>query len=130
MLQIIKLVNGQDVIADVISIESDIIFVDEPLTINFFQKTSTSPPVVYLQRYIPFSDKSTTFIKSQHVMSMCTPLKSMQAYYKSTLKNLALHIDPMLDQELAAASGSDEISEKSQASLALLEKELTKATLN
>lgn len=130
MIQLIKLSNGQDVIGDIVASEENALFIDEPLTIMYVQKTPTSIPVIYLQRFMPFAKHSTTFIRNEHVVSVSHPLKSLEAYYKRSLKNIQLHVDPMLDQELSLASGEDEMSEESKAKLALVEKEMTNPTLN
>ena len=130
MIQIIKLSNGQDVIGDIVTSEDGALFVDEPLTIVYTQKSASSPPIIYLQRYMPFAKNTTAFIRYEHIVSVCYPIKSMEAYYKQSLKNIQLHVDPMLDQELAIASGEDEMSDESKAKLAYVEKELTKPTLN
>jgi hypothetical protein len=130
MIQLIKLSNGQDIIGDIVTSEEGAIFVDEPLTIIYTQKNPSSPPIIYLQRYMPFAKHSTMFIRNEHVVSVAYPLKSMEAYYRRSLKNIQMHVDPMLDQELSIASGEDEMSEESKSKLAYVEKEITKPTLN
>jgi len=132
MISIIKLVNGIEVIGDIISDESNIIIMKNPLQINYRYKNEFSPPVISLTRYSSFAETRDVLFKKENVMNTFTPIVNMIKYYNTSLKNIEQHIDPSVMQELNAAAGEDDqdLSPESQAKLALIERHVTKATLN
>jgi len=130
MFLIIKLISNVEVIGNVLEENKSDILMDNPLQINYKQKSELHPPTISLQRYIPFSSTTHIKFKNDHILSKTTPLTSMIDYYNASLKNIQEHVDPSIDQELAVASGTTELSSESQVKLAMIEKHITKATLN
>jgi len=130
MVSILKLVNGTEVIGNILEENKQALVIDNPLQINYVAKSPASPPVISLQRYIPFSNKTIITFKTEHIINKVEPLSNMISYYNSSLKGIQEHIDSAIDQELANASGEEELTPESQAKLAMIEKHITKATLN
>lgn len=130
MFSIIKLISNVEIMGSIIEENKNILVMDNPLQIIYKQKNELHPPVISLQRYIPFSGSTHLSFKQEHIMSKTAPLQSMIYYYSSSLKGIQEHVDPAIDQELAAASGEGELSAESKAKLAMIEKHITKATLN
>lgn len=131
MLTIIKLVSGTEIIGEVAEETKGTLTVKNPLSINYKFKNELAPPIIALSRYVSFSFDEVVEFKKEHVVSAVKPIESMKKYYNVSLKNIREHIDPNIDQELAAAAGEEEdVSSESQAKLALIERHVTKATLN
>lgn len=131
MISIIKLINGIEVIGDIVSNENNVV-IKNPLQINYRYKNEFSPPVISLTRYSPFAETFEVSFKKENVLNILTPIVNMTRYYNTSLKNIEQHIDPSIDQELSAAAGENDqdLSPESQAKLALIERHVTKATLN
>lgn len=130
MISLIKLTDGTEIIGNVLEETKNEVVVDNPLQINYTIKNHANPPVISLQRFMPFSGTTISKFKQEHVISKVAPLSNMIKYYDTSLKGIQSHVDPALDQELAIASGDDSLSLESEAKLAMLEKHATKATLN
>jgi hypothetical protein len=130
MVSIIKLTNGTEVIGSVLEENKQMLVIDNPLQINYITRSPADPPIISLHRYIPFSNKTIISFKQEHVLGKVEPLHNMVSYYNTSLKNIQLHIDPAIDNELASASDVKELSDESLARLAVVEKHVTKATLN
>ena len=130
MVSIIKLLNGTEIIGSILEENKQVIVIDNPLQINYTMKTPSSPPMIALQRYVPFSNKTIMSFKQEHIINKVEPLHNMVSYYNATLKGIQDHVDPAIDQELLSAVGDEELSPESQAKLAMIEKHITKATLN
>lgn len=131
MISIVKLVNGSELIGDLTKDEKDALSLSDALTINYRYKNDYSPPIISLTRFSSFSASKEVQLKPNHVISILEPTDSMIKYYHVSLKNIVEHIDPAIDQELATAAGDDkDLSPESQAKLALIERHVTKATLN
>ena len=95
MISLLKLVNGTEVIGSIVGDDGYALVVDDPLTVCYLQKTAAAAPMIFLQRYSPLSASTSTFFKKEHIMNVMIPLKSMEKYYEQSLKNIALHVDPM-----------------------------------
>lgn len=130
MLTIFKLINNAEVIGEVINETDELISIKNPLSINYRYKNDTSPPMIALSRYFAFSVEEVIDFKQKHVLSRSKPIGSMTGYYNITLKNIKEYIDPNVEQELVSAAGEESLSSESQAKLALIERHVTKATLN
>lgn len=132
MIQIVKLVNGSEIVGDITKEDSNAITLSNPLSINYRYKNDLSPPIVSLTRFSPFTGDKEVIFKNEHVIARITPISSMISYYHTSLKNIIEHVDPSIDQELTAASTDpdEDLSPESQAKLALIERHVTKATLN
>jgi len=130
MVSIIKLVNGAEIIGEVIFNDDMKVTLKDPLQINYRYKNDFTPPTISLQRYSPFAKPEELIFKQEHILNVTPPVANMIKYYQVSLKNIKENVDGDVDQELAAASGNDDLSPESQAKLALIERQVTKATLN
>lgn len=131
MISIVKLLNGTEIVGEVVKEENEFITMSDPLTINYRYKNDFSPPIISLTRFSSFSSSKETTIKREHILAVFVPSENMVKYYNVSLKNIIENIDPAIDQELALAAGDDkDLSPESQAKLALIERHVTKATLN
>lgn len=130
MVSIIKLVNGTEIIGEVILNDEKAVVLKDPLQINYRYKNDFSPPIISLQRYSPFAQPEEIHFKQEHIINVTPPVNNMIKYYNVSLKNIKENVDGDIDNELAAASGDDDMSPESQAKLALIERQITKATLN
>lgn len=131
MISIVKLLNSSELIGDIVNDEKESITLNNPLVINYRYKNELSPPIISLLRYSSFTSTKDITLKKEHILTMLSPTDNMIRYYKTSLKNIVEHIDPAVDQELATAAGEEsDLSPESQAKLALIERHVTKATLN
>jgi hypothetical protein len=130
MISIVKLTTGAEIIGEVLEENRAVIVIDNPLQVNYRQRNEALPPTISLHRFIPFAGTNMVTLKQEHIISKVSPLHSMVKYYEATLKNIQESVDPNIDQELLAASGEEDLSPESQAKLAMIEKHITKPTVN
>lgn len=91
----LRLVNGDEILADIIHTDEDYMVVDKPLYVNE-QMNSEGKSVVVLTKYIPFAASEICQFKQSHVLTT-TPLHpSMVKYYYNSLYFTSNHENKML----------------------------------
>lgn len=129
MITLIKLVDGTELVGELLS-NGDRITISNPLQINYFVRSPSSPPMITMHRYMPFAGNTCFMFFRDHVISQAEPNDGITQYYSATLKDIAQYMDPELNTSLlekAVALSEDDPSELAQA---LMERMVKNPLLN
>jgi len=127
MIRIIKLVNGTEVVGDIVFENNHVLEVENPVQINY--KNIEAPiPSVSLTRYIQFSKTKKCTFEKHNVMHVIVPLEGLESYYNTALFHFEQEIDQTINRELIKVSMNEE--DQDEQYLALLERISTNQPLN
>ena len=85
MIQHIRLINGDEIIGDVISVSEKTITIDNPLHVEERVNDMGYASIV-LTKYIPFSQYKVCELQKQHVITTTELDPAIQKYYYLSLK--------------------------------------------
>jgi len=103
MIQVIKLTTGDEVVGSITEQNEFGIAVSNPLAINYIQNRLTQNPVVFMQRFMPFSAQEDIHFKHENILTVADPVPGLEAYYKQTLSNIQETVDTSIVTSLADA---------------------------
>jgi len=127
MITIVRLVDGTELIGDVIN-SNDKVTIKSPLQIGYYFKTPTSIPIITMHRFMPFAKDDVFSFYLDHVMSTAEPKTSVIKYYNEMVKELAI-LDVAIEDELS--DKQEEITDTDkEIAAAIIEKTLKKPVLN
>lgn len=130
-VSIVKLVNGTEIVGDVLANDEQVVIVNDPLQINYRQKANSTLPSISLHRFNPFSNSTCMCFNNRDVLSVDSPLPGMVKYYDVSMKVIREEVDKMISDELFDAAASySEMSEETKVKMAMMEKQVYKPTLN
>lgn len=126
MIKIIKLVNGTEIVGDVVFENNVVIEVEDPVQINY--KNIEAPiPSVSLTRYLQFCKHRKCTFEKEKVINIVEPLAGLESYYNTALHHFKSEIDETIDKELMKVS---ETETEDEYYMAILERLSTKQALN
>ena len=128
MLTILKLINGMEVVGQVVESTTKSITIDNPIQINY--KNIEQPvPSVSLTRYMQFADTRQHQFNKRDILSMSGVMKGMELYYDAALEHFKTDVDQIVERELFRVSGSTTETTKEEY-MAILERISTNQALN
>ena len=94
-IQHIRLINGEELIGDVVDYYDNKILVSQPLLVNERMSQSGKSAIV-LTKYIPFSSSSVCEIQNNHVITITDIHEEMVKYYHHSLRFSYVHEENMI----------------------------------
>ena len=94
-IQHIRLINGEELIGDVIDYYDNKILVSYPLLVDERMSTSGKSAIV-LTKYIPFSTTNMCELMNTHVITITDIHEEMVRYYKHSLRFSHVHEENMI----------------------------------
>lgn len=129
-IAVIKLVNGTEIVGNVLG-EGSTVTVEDPLQINYRQKTNGGLPSVSLHRFNPFSLNNVYTFLTNEVLSVDPPVPGMVKYYEVSIKTIRSQVDSLINEELLdAAAQYGDYTEDQEIRLAMEEKNHYNPTIN
>lgn len=90
-IKIIKLINGEDLIAKVLPSSSEVVKVENPVRIVVMpNKLDPKTPNVGLAPWAEFSDEKVFVLDKSHVLCIMTPVKEFVNQYNTIFGGLVL----------------------------------------
>ncbi len=130
-VSIIKLVNGTEIVGNVLDDDGNVVIINDPLQINYRQRNNSNLPSISLHRYNPFSNSTCSIFNGKDILSIDLPLPGMVKYYDVSIKYIREEVDKLISEELFdAASSHNEMSDETKIKMAMMEKQVYKPTLN
>ena len=84
--RIIKLTNGETIIAEVAHSDENITAVIDPLQLDIGENPETGRPMLYALTWVPLSGNTTIVeLKTNHVVAISTVDEDMDRYYRKSL---------------------------------------------
>lgn len=84
--RIIKLTNGETIIAEVAHSDENITAVIDPLQLDIGENPESGRPMLYALTWVPLSGNSTIVeLKTNHVVAISTVDEDMDRYYRKSL---------------------------------------------
>jgi hypothetical protein len=127
VVSIVKLVNGTEIIGDVIQDTEKELVVNNALQVNYRIRQDSGFPMVSLHKYIPFAGEDNITFSKMQVLNRVKPLPGMIKYYIQVLDSIK-EVSESINSNLNEAS--EEASKEDKITLAMQEKEIFKPTLN
>ena len=122
MLRVLKLITGDEIVGNVISNDSvKGCVISNPLTITYMQSRFGNNPVIYLQRYVPFTSQEDMTIKSDHIVAVLEPVQGMEEYYETVLATIRETVDTNIVSNLMDAAETKSLKTKGDMYRAILE---------
>ena len=129
-IAVIKLVNGTEIVGNIIN-KDNTVTIEDPLQINYRQKTNGGLPSVSLHRFNPFSINNIYTVLPREVLSVDTPLPGMVKYYEVSIKTIRDQVDSLINEELLDAAAQYEgYTEDQEIRMAMEEKSHYNPTIN
>jgi len=94
-IQHIRLINGEELIGDVVDYYDNRILVSQPLLVNE-RVSATGKSAIVLTKYIPFSSSSVCELQNKHVITITDIHEEMVKYYHHSLRFAYVHEENMI----------------------------------
>lgn len=104
MISSIRLIDGVEIIGDIIAIENNTIVVEDPLQVNYKITVMQPTPSMSLSRFMPFVANTTFEFSDQSVTHIAPVRESMATYYTHALTTYIRDLDLRIDEELINSS--------------------------
>lgn len=105
---LLRMINGDELIAEVDSNTTKKVYLKNPLIVeeNFDPDTGTSS--ILLSSYAPFGVEGLISLQANHVMSMIPVKPQIERYYQNSLKYNAVIITKRLEEEMESINSQME----------------------
>jgi len=128
MVSIVKLLNGTEVIGNIVSESDKELVVNHALQVNYRIRQDTGFPMVSLHKYIPFAGEDNITFSKQQVLNKVKPLPGMIKYYSQVLESIQ-EVSQDINRDLIEAA-NEQVTDENSIKQAMQEKVLFKPTLN
>lgn len=120
MLRVLKLVTGDEIVGKISEVKKGVI-ISNPLTITYMQSRFGNNPVIYLQRYVPFTSQEDMLIEQHHIIASLEPIQGLDEYYETVLASIRETVDTNIVSNLMDAVETKSIKTKGDMYRAILE---------
>jgi len=104
LISVIKLIDGTELLGEVIDDNKDSLMVKEPLKIILSYLRPGGYPVITMHRYTFFAKEELVSFKKQHIISYGPVKQPVDVYYTNSLKNQKEYVDKAFDSTLASVT--------------------------
>jgi hypothetical protein len=123
LISIIKLVDGTEVLGEIINDDEISLIVKEPLKVILSYARPGGFPIITMHRYSFFDDCERVIFKKAHVVTYNQVKKGVDLYYINSLKNQKEFVDKAFNDSLASITSElmDDANSDNQLYRALFE---------
>lgn len=108
-LQHFRLINGDEVLGDLINNSSSYYYINDPMVIDDWYDQSGGQGGIILNRFCTFSDDNFVAINQNHVVSMVPVSDNVKEYYYQSVK-LSTRASSRLFEQLSDAAETIKVS--------------------